>query len=237
MKRKKDTSRHKPNRYLIWSGGALLLVTFVVRDEWREGLKDEVQSIDTARDNFLVQQQNADIANQSKDALEVLNKLQNEIEHEKSIFSRQREMVYTIAGSVDTFNQRVAVRLANIRRLLSVLPNQQSYNNRLTTLETEREAIAKSRAELSLTSGLLDIPTADLPKAVEDAVGQLAIRTSALENAVQPLEIETLSYAENASADERRHYERVTYASAALSVLLIAAGTVGKLFEKDVVSE
>ena len=233
MLKEKKLPSQRQDRFWIWVGTGTILATFVVRQEWREQLKDLVSSVSTAEDMFVVQRQNAETADMLHEALVRIDQISLNVEGRKSINSAQRERVTTIFTSVISYNQETEVSLDNIRRLVERLPQQEDYKNRLAKLEKERAEISSAAAQTTISSPN-DIPTEEVDEASEKAVNMLAFRTSALEKKVQSFTGEVLKEAEELKTKEETRYRYVTYGSRALYVFGIILGVIGKLLGKEV---
>lgn len=131
----------KHSKALTFLGSALVLLTFIVKDAWRENLKNFVDAADAAQSTFLLRSDEQRVDFQLRAIEQRLVQLEAKSETKDEVARYRLGAIY---DEIEIYRQReqgIGVSLDNISSLLDILPSEMLAKR----LKTLRDAFSRAK--------------------------------------------------------------------------------------------
>ncbi|HXM22616.1 MAG TPA: hypothetical protein VN948_15270 [Terriglobales bacterium] len=226
----------KRRRLLPVIGATIVLATFVVKDAWRENLKDLVDSIENAQNVFLIRDDSKAVTSQ----LRVIEQKIDRIEQVSTLTTKDPFTGIAVNSQMMIFRElqdNIGTDLDNTARLMDKVPGQEANRNTEEELKkglvSARESFRQSGvtiARLTPTITPDGVFPAEARQAIFDASADLSNKTNDLWTRTHNLSATVLKEAASELQVEERNFTWVKIASYILYVLGWTLTLFGKMF-------
>jgi hypothetical protein len=223
-------------RVLPVIGATIVLATFIVKDAWRENLKDLVDSIENAQNVFLIRDDSKAVTFQ----LRVIEQKIDHIEQVSTLTTKDPFTAIAVNSQMMIFRElqdNIETDLDNTTRLMEKVPGQEA--NRKTVEELKKRlVIARDSFRQSGVTIARLIPTVtpdgvfpgQARQAIFDTSVDLSNKTNDLWTRTHNLSATVLNEAASELQVEEKHFRWVKIASYILYVLGWTLTLFGKVF-------
>jgi len=215
----------KHRRLLPIIGAGIVLLTFVVKDTWKDKVRGIADTVEEAQRNHLIREDNENLMSVVGDIYQRVRYPGNQAQDVDLIASRDSYQVYLV---VLKLQQQIQGRIHLIVDLVDHLPGQETNKQTVEGYSTQLDGLQDQLLKIEdfMTDASSGVPGADrqIPKEAMPLLTQLRKNTSLLWHAVQKLDASVLSEAK--ATKDRMDYWFGIWSVASL-VLFAAGWTLG----------
>ena len=225
---------------LIFLGALIVFFTFIVKDGFREYVKDRMDSLELAKSTYLIRSDTASMNELLPRVDRAISSLRDLIISKGHILDEKSfDAIWDNATRFWLEEDRVKPILFNVSRLLDTFPNA-TDEKELSRLNGILDEVTKGNREIvaliTPTQNVLPKAKKERQKAIEDRTAQavekegaLAIKASELDEATNKLATQVFTDAEVQSKIDKSRYEFYTRLSYCLYVFGWGLALAGRL--------